>query len=169
MNGTPLIVVMGVSGCGKTTVGLRLADLLRVPFADADSFHPEANIAKMGAGIPLDDDDRWPWLDVVGRRLGEACDSGEGIVMACSALKRTYRDALRGFAAGSVFFAHLDANRELLARRMRERRGHFMPPGLLDSQLAALEPLRADEPGVTVAVTGSAEETAAAIAAVLIG
>jgi carbohydrate kinase (thermoresistant glucokinase family) len=141
-----LIVVMGVSGSGKTTVGIALAAALGVPFRDADDLHPTANVEKMAAGIALTDDDRMPWLALVGAELAAAPD---GMVMACSALKRAYREAILA-AAPAVHLAFLDGSRELLESRMQHRHGHFMPASLLDSQLATLEPLAADEPGVTV-------------------
>lgn len=141
-----LLVVMGVSGSGKSTVGAALAQRLRVPFADADDFHPQANIDKMSAGIPLDDHDRGPWLDAIGEWLAAHPDGG---VMSCSALKRSYRDRLRHHAHG-VEFVHLAGTPEVLARRMAGRPGHFMPASLLRSQLATLEPLQPDERGVTL-------------------
>jgi carbohydrate kinase (thermoresistant glucokinase family) len=147
----PLIVVMGVSGSGKSTVGALLASRLGVPFADADDVHPAANVAKMAAGIPLTDEDRWPWLALVGQALHAA--SGSGLVMACSALRRAYRDAILA-EAPAVRFVYLHGSRELLAERMGHRHGHFMPTSLLDSQLATLEPLAADEPGFTVGIEG---------------
>jgi len=140
------IVVMGVSGSGKTAVGIELAALLGVPFADADSLHPAANLAKMAAGHPLDDRDRAPWLRLVGDRLAAA---EGGMVMACSALKRSYRDALLA-AAPAARFLFLSADPALLVERIGHRRGHFMPAALLDSQLATLEPLADDEPGATL-------------------
>jgi gluconokinase len=142
------IVVMGVSGCGKSTVGAALAQRLRVPFADADDYHPPASIAKMTAGQPLDDDDRYPWLETVGRWL--AAHQGGG-VMSCSALKRKYRDQLRRHCA-TVEFVHLSGSLELIAARQASRPGHFMPASLLASQLATLEPLEPDEKGVTLDV-----------------
>jgi carbohydrate kinase (thermoresistant glucokinase family) len=135
---------MGVSGCGKSTVGGLLAARLGVPFVDGDSMHPAANIEKMASGHPLDDDDRWPWLRAVGLRLAESADGG--IVLACSALKRAYRDLIVSLSPGTVF-VHLDAPRELLASRLESRGDHFMPSTLLASQLDALEPLAGDEPG----------------------
>ncbi|MCP2288624.1 gluconokinase [Nocardia amikacinitolerans] len=146
----PRVVVMGVSGSGKSTVGDRLARALRVEFAEGDDFHPPANLAKMTAGEPLTDADRAPWLDRVAAWLAE--QSGRGGVVSCSALKRGYRDRLRA-AAPDVLFLHLTATREELARRMSTRRDHFMPPSLLDSQLAALEPLGTDERGIVVDAT----------------
>lgn len=138
------VVVMGVSGCGKSTVGALLADRLGVPFLDADSLHPPANLAKMARGVPLDDADRRPWLRLVGAALAAA---DGGAVVACSALRRSYRDVLRE-AAPDLRFVHLVGTREALAARMRSREGHFMPVSLLDTQLASLEPLEPDEPAV---------------------
>ncbi len=145
----PLVVAMGVSGSGKSTVGAALAQRLRVPFADADDFHPPANIAKMTAGEALDDTDRGPWLDAIGEWLLAHQESGG--VMSCSALKRSYRDQLRRHAAG-VEFLHLHGTREVIARRQASRPGHFMPASLLDSQFATLEPLGSDEHGQVVDV-----------------
>ena len=144
------LVVMGVAGCGKTVVGTLLAAELGYPFVDADDLHPAENVSKMAGGTPLDDDDRWPWLDAVGRTLVE----GSGVVVACSALKRAYRDRLRA-GADDLAFVHLVGARPLLAQRMRGRIEHFMPTSLLDSQLRTLEPLEADERGIVVDVTPS--------------
>lgn len=140
---------MGVSGSGKTTVGEALALELGIRFADADSLHPAANLAKMAAGHALTDDDRMPWLALVGAELSAAHDTG--LVMACSALKRSYRAAILDAAAG-VRFVCLAGSRELLESRVEHRLGHFMPASLLDSQLATLEPLGTDEPGITVSL-----------------
>ncbi|MFC0681053.1 gluconokinase [Lysobacter korlensis] len=141
------IVVMGVSGSGKTVTGSRLAVALGRPFVDADDLHPPANKEKMARGIPLNDEDRWGWLDTVGERLA----GGEPVVVACSALKRVYRDRLRAAAPDAVF-VHLHGSRGLLAERMGHRVHEFMPVTLLDSQLATLEPLQEDERGVVVDV-----------------
>lgn len=148
--GAPVVVVMGVAGTGKTTVGGLLAEALDVPYAEADAFHPPANIDKMSAGTPLDDTDRAPWLDAIGAWAHGR--SGQGGVVSCSALKRSYRDRLRAAAPG-LFFLHLIGDRALIAHRMESREGHFMPPALLDSQFASLEPLQPDESGVAVPVT----------------
>ena len=139
------IVVMGVSGSGKSTVGAALAQRLRVPFADADDFHPPANIAKMTAGEALNDDDRWPWLDAIGEWLA----GRDGGVITCSALKRSYRDVLRRHRS-DVEFVHLHGDRDVITRRQATRPGHFMPASLLDSQFATLEPLAPDEQGTTI-------------------
>jgi gluconokinase len=137
---------MGVSGSGKSTAGAALAQRLRVPFVDADALHPPANIAKMTAGEPLDDGDRYPWLEKVGEWLAGHRDGG---VVSCSALKRKYRDQLRARCPG-VEFLYLSGSPELIAARLAARPGHFIPAALLESQLDALEPLGADEAGVTV-------------------
>jgi gluconokinase len=150
-----VIVVMGVSGSGKTTIGTALASALEVEYAEADTFHPKANIAKMTAGTPLTDADRAPWLEAIAGWIRDHRASG-GVVTS-SALKRRYRDVLR--SGGDVWFAHLHGDREILAERMRTRSGHFMPVSLLDSQLADLEPLEPDEPGAIFDI----RETPAAI------
>jgi gluconokinase len=146
--GSP-IVVMGVSGSGKSTVGAALAQRTRVPFADADDFHPPANIEKMTSGQPLNDDDRYPWLEAIGEWLAARC--ADGGVMSCSALKRKYRDQLRRHCP-DVIFLHLAGSPEVIGRRQASRPGHFMPASLLASQFQTLEPLQADERGVAVDV-----------------
>jgi gluconolactonase len=159
----PLVVVMGVSGSGKSTVGGALADELGVPFVDADDLHPAANVSKMAAGHPLTDDDRWPWLARVAATLSAA--HGTGMVIACSALRLVYREAIL-VAEPATRFVFLSGSRELLAERMLQRPGHFMPASLLDSQLATLEPLAAHEPGVTVSLdSGAAPAELARLAA----
>lgn len=145
----PVLVVMGVSGSGKSTIGAAIAGRLRVPFEDADDLHPPANIEKMTAGIALDDADRYPWLEAVGEWLARHAERGG--VMGCSALKRKYRDQLRGHCP-EVTFLHLEGTREVIARRQASRPGHFMPAALLDSQFKTLEPLESDEAGMAVAV-----------------
>ena len=150
-------MVMGVSGAGKSTVGIAIAEKLRVNFTDADALHPASNVAKMAAGTPLTDADRWPWLDLVGRALADAGDAG--LVVACSALKRSYRDAIRA-AAPSARFVHLVVPRTVLGDRVASRPGHFMPASLVDSQLETLEPIEADEPGVLVDSEGGVAATA---------
>ncbi|SEB08545.1 gluconokinase [Leifsonia sp. 21MFCrub1.1] len=148
----PAVVVMGVSGSGKTTVGRQLAERLGVAFVDADDLHPESNRQKMAGGTPLTDHDRWPWLDAVARTVSACLGSGRGIVVACSALRRSYRDALRAGAGADVVFAHLTGSADLLHARMAARPGHFMPPALLRSQLETLEPLELDEAGMAFPV-----------------
>ncbi len=150
------IVVMGVSGSGKTVVGRALAKRLDLPYADGDSFHSAANIAKMKRGVPLDDADRAPWLDAVGQWL----ESKQGVV-SCSALKRAYRDRLRAFAP-NAFFVQLNVSEATLRARVEAREHHFMPGSLLKSQLATLEPLAADENGVAIDNTGASPEQVAA-------
>jgi gluconokinase len=144
----PVLVVMGVSGSGKSTVGAAIAQRLRVPFADADDFHPPDNIAKMTAGHALDDHDRHPWLEAIGEWL--AAHAGGG-VMSCSALKRRYRDQIRHHQH-EVEFLHLHGSLEVIARRQSSRPGHFMPASLLTSQFATLEPLAPDENGLVIDV-----------------
>lgn len=151
----PVLVVMGVSGSGKSTVGEAIARRLGWDFAEGDRLHPEANVAKMAAGIPLDDSDRWPWLDLVAEWIRTRTDAGQPGVITCSALKRTYRDVLRD---DSVVFVHLVAAADLLAVRMAHRPGHFMPTSLLDSQLATLEPLDPDERQLVVDTGRPADE-----------
>jgi gluconokinase len=151
----PLLTVMGVSGSGKTTVGAALAQRLGVPYADADDFHPPENVAKMAAGTPLTDDDRGPWLEIVGAWLADHIATGG--VMSCSALAKRYRDVLRSHAP-SQLFVHCDGSRELIGQRMLVRPGHFMPPTLLDSQFAALEPLEDDENGLVLDVSRSVDQ-----------
>ncbi|WP_300009042.1 gluconokinase [Pseudonocardia sp.] len=143
----PLLTVMGVSGSGKTTVGAALAQRLRVRYADADDFHPAENVEKMSAGVPLTDDDRLPWLHRIGEWL--AAHAAGGGVVSCSALRRSYRDVLRA-AAPTQLFVHLHGSPEVIARRVAGRPGHFMPASLVDSQFATLEPLGADEHGLTL-------------------
>ncbi|MGP3689911.1 gluconokinase [Streptomyces sp. IBSNAI002] len=151
-----VIVVMGVAGTGKTTVGRLLAEALALPYAEGDAFHPPANVDKMSAGIPLDDADRRPWLDAIGDWIGARAGRDGGLV-AASSLKRSYRDRLRAAAPGAVF-VHLTGERPLIEHRMAARTGHFMPTVLLDSQFATLEPLQEDELGLAVDVSGSPEE-----------
>lgn len=155
-----MVVVMGVSGSGKSTIGALIANSLAVPFADADGLHPIANIRKMAAGTPLTDEDRWPWLATVGDSLATAAAQGTGLVVACSTLKRSYRDAILERAPGT-WFVHLDGSREVLSLRLEGRTGHFMPSALLASQLAALENLQPDEPGIVVDISATVSEIVA--------
>ncbi len=148
------LVVMGVSGTGKSTVAKALQERLGWPFAEGDDLHPAANVAKMAAGIPLEDADRWPWLDVITAWTSEQAAEGHSTIVTCSALRRAYRDRMRNAADGTVF-VHLVGSPELLAERMGAREGHFMPASLLASQLDTLEPLEPDEPGIVVDVAGT--------------
>lgn len=154
-------VVMGVSGCGKSSIGAAFAAAIGGKFIDGDDLHPEANRAKMAAGRPLNDEDREPWLMLV----GQALDTEKGpIVIGCSALKRRYRDIIRDHAGRDVMFLHLTGAHSVLAARMAARKGHFMPPSLLESQLAALEPPMADETAIAVDI----DQTPDSILAVLL-
>lgn len=153
-----LIVAMGVSGSGKSTVGVALAERLGGAFVDGDDLHPAANVAKMASGHALTNADRAPWLDKVGRTFAEAT---EATVIACSALKRIYRDRIRHAAGRAVTFVHLDGPRDILAQRMNSRPGHFMPAALLDSQIATLEPPGAGERAVTVSIVQPPERVVA--------
>jgi gluconokinase len=159
---TLTVVMMGVSGTGKTTVGSALATRLGWAFAEGDQFHPDANVAKMRQGVPLDDEDRWPWLQSIADWIGEREAAGENAVVACSALKRTYRDLLCS-GNPSVWFAHLTASPEELDRRLRTRPGHYMPASLLPSQLQTLQPLEPDEPGTVIDDEGGADVVVAHI------
>jgi len=147
MNGAPLLVVLGPSGNGKTTLGTRLSETFGVPFQDADALHPAANIEKMAAGVPLTDQDRAPWLATVHAEL--ATNAETGLVMACSALKRRYRDTLRA-GLPSLGFVAPEVSKEVLIQRVAHRQHHYMPASLVDSQLAAYEPLTPDEDGLTL-------------------
>lgn len=154
----PLVVVMGISGVGKSAVGHAVADSAGVPYADGDDYHPKANIAKMSSGQALTDEDRWPWLELIGVWLAEH-DAGGGVI-SCSALRRVYRDVLTKHAPRTVFL-HLVGDHALILSRMQGRE-HFMPTSLLESQEATLEPLEADEIGVVFDVTETPERIAAA-------
>jgi carbohydrate kinase (thermoresistant glucokinase family) len=144
----PRLIIMGVSGCGKSTVGYSLAQRIGVPFLEGDALHPPRNVALMAAGTPLTDADRAGWLDAIAARLS-SLGTDEGVVVSCSALKRAYRDRLRG-ATNDVHFVHLHGSPALLAARLQERQGHYMPPALLDSQLETLELPSPDEAVLTL-------------------
>jgi len=144
---TRRLVIMGVSGCGKSSVGARLAARLGLNYRDGDDLHPPENVAKMRAGMPLTDGDRWPWLD----RVGQVLLADAPVIVGCSALKRVYRDRIRTAAGGPVTIVHLAGSQEVIAARMALRQGHYMPLSLLDSQFAALEPPAAEE-AITVSI-----------------
>jgi gluconokinase len=159
---TTTIVVMGVSGSGKSTVAAELVSRTGWVFAEGDAFHPAANVARMHAGVALTDDDRWPWLEALAGWIGEQEAAGLDAVVTCSALKRSYRDLLRA-GHPSVWFAHIDVPARVLTDRLEHRAGHYMPLSLLGSQLATLEPLQPDEPGTVVEAQRTPAEVAAAI------
>jgi len=152
-------VIMGVSGCGKSTVGEALGRALDLVFVDGDALHPDANIQKMSSGIPLTDADRGPWLERVGQVLRQ---SDRASIVGCSSLKRKYRDIIRAEAGGEVGFLHLYAEKAILADRVKKREGHFMPPALLDSQYADLEHLETDEAGIVIDNSQALEQVIAA-------
>ena len=152
-----IVVVMGVAGSGKTTVAKGIAVSMHWTFAEGDAFHPEANVAKMHSGVPLTDEDRWPWLRLIGDWMNGQVEEGISSVVTCSALRRVYRDLLRENRP-NVRFCHITAPEAAIADRLDHRAGHYMPPSLLPSQLATLEPLQPDEPGVTVSGEGTETE-----------
>lgn len=162
-----VVVVMGTTSTGKSSVGERLAEALGAGFVEGDDLHPQANVDKMASGTPLDDDDRWPWLRRIAARIEEAVAGRERLVVTCSALKRSYRDVLRGDVADEVFFCHLAGSRELLEQRIAGRRGHFMPTSLLDSQLDTLEELAPDEHGERIDVAPPLDDVVGAALAAL--
>jgi gluconokinase len=151
------LIVMGVSGSGKSTIAESLSQRLGWTYEDGDKFHPASNVAKMSAGHPLTDEDRWPWLQAIANEIDRACEAGEHVVIACSALKRSYRDVLV-HGRRDVRIVYLNGTQELIASRLVERKGHFMPPGLLASQFKTLEPPNADENPVIVSIDASVAE-----------
>ena len=155
-----IAVVMGVSGSGKTTVAAGLASQEGWILLEGDSFHPPANIAKMKAGTPLTDEDRWPWLRAIAAKEDELLAAGQSAVVACSALKRAYRDILLGGRSDTVL-VYLRGSNELIGERMKGRKNHFMPPALLDSQFATLEEPGLDENAIVVDIGGRAEAVVA--------
>jgi gluconokinase len=150
------LIVMGVAGSGKTTIGESLAARMSWRYEDADTFHPASNVAKMSAGHPLTDEDRWPWLKAIAAEIDRACTAGERLVIGCSALRRVYRDVLV-HGRDDVRFVYLEGTQALIADRLGQRKGHFMPPGLLASQFQTLEPPTSDERAVTVSIDAQAE------------
>lgn len=157
------VVLIGVSGCGKSTVGKRLAPALEATFLEGDDYHPSGNIAKMRSGRPLDDADRKPWLEKLGHAIGAHYRQGRSVVVSCSGLRRSYRETLAEAARAPLTFIHLTISPAVLEARMKARRQHFMPASLLESQLRTLEPLADDEDGTEVAETGTAQQTVEAI------
>ncbi|MBD8664143.1 gluconokinase [Rhizobium sp. CFBP 8752] len=155
------IIVMGVSGAGKSSVAERLAESLNCRFMEGDSLHPQSNVDKMAQGTPLTDEDRWPWLDVIGEKIAEALARSEDLVVTCSALKVVYRERLRSAAGGKLTFVFLKGSQELLSRRMGERKGHFMPTSLLQSQLATLESPEGEAGVVTVDIDATLDRIVA--------
>jgi gluconokinase len=151
------LIVMGVSGSGKSTIGETLAARLGWAYEDGDKFHPPGNVAKMSAGQPLTDDDRWPWLQAIADEIDRLCAAGEHVVMACSALRKVYRDILV-HGRGDIRIVYLDGTQQLIADRLGARKGHFMPPGLLASQFKTLEPPTADEHPITVSIDAPVED-----------
>jgi gluconokinase len=150
------LIVMGVSGSGKSTIASRLAERLEWTFEDGDRFHPASNVAKMKAGHPLTDEDRWPWLQAIADEIDRVCRAGGHVVIACSALKRSYRTLLV-HGRGDVRIVFLEGTQALIAERLARRKHHFMPPGLLDSQFEALEPPEADENPLAVSIDATVE------------
>jgi gluconokinase len=160
---SPLVIVlMGVSGCGKSTTGMALSRQLGWPFRDADSFHPPANVAKMSRGVPLTDEDRWPWLDAIAQWIDERCVTGEHGIVSCSALKRIYRDRIAG-AREKVRLVYLKGDKGLIGQRLRARKNHFMPASLLDSQFTTLQEPAAEEGALNVSVAMSPRRVAGTI------
>jgi gluconokinase len=162
-----IIIVMGVTSSGKTSVGKAIARRLHAPFLDGDDYHPASNVAKMSAGTPLTDEDRWPWLENLARSLHEAAEIKGSAVGACSALKRAYREYLTKIAGEPVLFVYLDGNKEVIGERMKHRTGHFMPTTLLDSQFATLEVPGADENVLVAPVDEPVERIADTVVAQL--
>ncbi len=157
--GYRLFVVMGVAGCGKTTIGEALALALNCAFLDGDTYHPKSNVEKMSRGEPLSDEDRWPWLEIFGTELAKAGTQDQPVAIGgCSSLKKIYRERIAEAAGEPVLFIYLNGSRDLIAKRMGAREGHFMPTSLLDSQFATLEVPGADEPAISVDIDATTQE-----------
>jgi carbohydrate kinase (thermoresistant glucokinase family) len=156
---TKIHLVMGVAGSGKSTVAAALHDRLGWPVAEGDDLHPADNIAKMSSGVPLTDEDRWPWLDLIADWTAEQDGAGNSTIVTCSALRRVYRERLQK-VPGRTIFIHLTGSQELLAARLAPRSGHFMPPSLLPSQFATLEPLETDEDGIAIGIDSPVDQIA---------
>lgn len=163
-----IVIAMGVCSSGKTSVGKVIASRMNWTFIEGDELHPPANITKMASGVPLTDEDRWPWLDTIADRIREIDEAGGSAVVACSALRRAYRDRLRRSGA-DLRFLHLTGDVSLIRQRMERRSGHFMPAGLLDSQLATLEPAGVDETLYEVDISGNVGDLAEAAIRYLVG
>jgi len=155
------IICMGVAGCGKSSVGKAVSEHFGWIFVEGDDLHGTANIEKMSRGEALTDDDRWPWLLRVGEQFGSIADNTSGLVVSCSALRRSYRDRINEGAGGEVFFLHLHSEQSVISKRMAARKNHFMPPGLLNSQYQTLELFAADEYGAVIDISGSMETSIA--------
>ncbi len=162
-----LIIVMGVSGSGKSTIGEKLAEKYGVTFIDGDHLHPAENVEKMRGGTPLTDDDRWPWLQRIAETMRETANRDGIAISGCSALKRAYRDFLRSAAGEPVRFVHLSGSKQVIAARQANRPGHFMPAGLLDSQFATLELPTADEQVISVSVEDPVDQIVSDVFAAL--
>lgn len=152
------LIVMGVTGSGKTTVGALLAGRTGGVFLDGDDYHPTENVAKMSSGTPLNDEDRWPWLDRLGLEIEAAVKTRGSVVLACSALRRVYRDRITSACAEAPLFVHLAGSRDLISGRMAARRDHYMPVGLLESQIQTLEPIEPDENAIVLKIDAPADE-----------
>jgi gluconokinase len=163
------VIVMGVTSCGKTSVGEQLAAMLNCPFIEGDKLHPPSNIQKMSAGLPLDDEDRWPWLAIIGKAMKAELDKGNGVVASCSALKKAYRQKLAETTGTPVTFIFLHGSKDVLAARIANRRGHFMPPSLLESQLRTLEVPGPDEAALQLDVAQPVAELVARARDYLLG
>lgn len=160
---TGTYVIMGVSGSGKTKIGVALARALAIPFLEGDDLHPPANVQRMAQGVPLTDEDRRPWLLAIAQQLRDAKRAGLGLIVTCSALKRSYRDLLRSAGGSDLQFVHLAGDRTIIAERLAGRRGHFMPPALLDSQFDTLEPPGPDERAWVVDIRDTPENIVAGL------
>lgn len=155
----PVVIVMGVCGCGKSTIAKAVASQLQLPFLEGDDFHPASNIEKMSKAIGLSDEDRWPWLDILGTVIQKNSSAKNGgVVVSCSALKRSYREHLSNTSGASILYVYLDGSRETLLKRLKSRRNHYMPSSLLDSQLDTLEKPENDELALTVSIEKSINE-----------
>lgn len=163
----PLVIVMGVSGCGKSSVGRALAQQFCLPYLEADEFHPPENVDKMSRGVPLSDDDRWPWLKALSHGMVDAAEMNGGVIASCSALKRIYREFILEKIDQPALFVFLDGDRETIYSRMQARSDHYMPPSLLDSQFADLERPDQDEPVLSFSIEQTVNDLVEEISAAL--